>query len=306
MDLLDDILSTLELSSTLYFRAELTAPFSMSVPGEGQIIRFHIAIGGSCWIGLPNGDNTVFHSGDLIFVPHGSAYLLADSPDTATTPLAEIMKSHCFDGAGLLRYGGGGASATLICGYFDFAHPALHPIITSLPSLVHVESVRARQFVWVEQILAFMCEESRMQMESWRQIVRRLSEVIFIYVLREYMRIAPHKIGALAAITDPALGAALRAIHADPGQDWTIEKMAKMANTSRSVFAELFKANLGITPAKYLLMWRMQKASAMLERNRNNVAEVAERVGYASEAAFSRAFKEQFGVSPGQYRRGHR
>jgi transcriptional regulator GlxA family with amidase domain len=150
-----------------------------------------------------------------------------------------------------------------------------------------------------------MEEESRQQSEGWQQVVRRLSEVLFVHVLREYMQRAPHTTGALAALADPALGSALRALHADPAKAWTVENLAERANMSRSVFAESFKASLGITPAKYLLLWRMQKARALLERTRSNVASVAKQVGYASEAAFSRAFKECVGVSPGQYQREH-
>jgi AraC family transcriptional regulator, activator of mtrCDE len=303
MDILGDIISTLELRSTLYFRAELTAPYSISVPEDREVIRFHVANEGPCWIELPTGESARFSAGDLVLVPHGAAHVLANTPKAHPVPLPEVLAESGFDGTGPLVFGGGGARTVIVCGYFAFAHKVMHPVIASLPALIHVKGRAEHHYAWLEQLLAYMEGESKARPEAWGEVIKRVSEILFICVLREYMGNDPHSTGALTALADPHIGKALQAVHADPAADWSIGSLAARAAMSKTVFAERFRETMGLTPARYLASWRMHKARALLDRSRLSIREIAWQTGYTSEAAFNRVFKEHFGVPPGRYRR---
>ncbi len=302
MDLLGDILSALHLEATLYFRAELSTPFAIAVPEERDVIRFHVASEGPCRVALASGAEHRVQPGDLLLVPHGSAHVIADSPTTSPEPLAGVLERTGFDGTGPLVFGGGGPRCVLVCGHFAFSRELTHPVLESLPPLLHLPAGDRADFAWLEQILAHTEREARSRSEGWREIVRRLSEILLVYVLREYSGRSPHSTGALVALSDPQLGAALRAIHEQPGEDWHLEDLARRAGMSRTLFAARFRDALGLTPARYLTVWRMHQARLLLRRPELSAAEVAARVGYASEAAFSRIFKQHFGCPPGRYR----
>lgn len=303
MDVLGDILATLRLSSSLYFRADLSAPFSIAVPENRRVIRFHVASRGPCWIGLATGESVWGQDGDLILVPHGAAHVLADSPQTSTVPLSDVLTSASFDGAGPLVYGGGGTNSVIVCGYFSFQHEIVHPVIDSLPRLLHFSAGSSGRFRWIEQLLAYLEAEARDHVTGWQEVAQRLAEVLFICVLREYMGRSAHSTGGLMALADPRLGNALRAIHANPAADWSIAELASRAAMSKTVFAERFRAQLGVTPARYVVLWRMHKSRALLDRTDQPVGAIASSVGYESEAAFNRVFKAYFGSPPGRYRR---
>lgn len=303
MDILGDILSTLNLNTTLYFRAELTAPYSIAVPEDREEIRFHVANEGPCWIELPSGESTFFSAGDLVLVPHGTAHVLADSPRSPPVPLSNILVESGFDGTGPLVFGGGGTKTEVVCGHFSFAQEIIHPIIASLPALIHIKGDTERHYAWLEQLLAYMEAEAKSRPEAWAEVIKRVSEIIFIYVLREYMGKHPNSTGALMALADPQIGKALQAIHAEPATQWSVDALALKAGMSKTVFAERFRVALGLTPARYLTSWRMHKARALMERSNRSIREIAWEVGYESEAAFNRVFKENFGSPPGRYRR---
>jgi AraC family transcriptional regulator, activator of mtrCDE len=303
MDLLGDILSTLELHSTLYFRAELTAPFSIAVPADRAVIRFHVANEGPCRIELPSGEAAEFAAGDLILIPHGAAHVLSDSSRAVPFPLPNVMDVSRFDGTGPLVFGGGGRRTSLVCGHFAFKHPIMHPVIASLPALIRVEGSAKRHYAWLEQLLAYMEGESRSRSEAWEEVTKRLSEILFVYVLREYMVRHPHSTGALMALADTHMGKALQAIHAAPASDWTVESLAARAGMSKSAFAEHFRERLGVTPARYVVSWRMHKARMLLDRSERSIRQIAWDVGYESEAAFNRVLKAHFGSPPGRFRR---
>ena len=180
LDLLGDILSALELRATLYFRAELSAPFSIAVPEDRQFIRFHVASEGTCCIALPSGESEHLAAGDIVLVPHGAAHVLSDSAGTRSVPLGNVLEESAFDGTGPLVYGGGGARTVIVCGYFAFAHEIVHPVIASLPPLVHVRGHAERHYAWMEQLLAYIEGESRERSEAWSEIIKRLSEILFI------------------------------------------------------------------------------------------------------------------------------
>lgn len=303
MDVLDDIVTGLELRSSLYFRAELSAPFGVLVPEERCRIRFHVAGPGRSWVGLPSGDATFFEEGDLVLVPHGATHVVASAPGEPATPLETVLREHPLRD-GVLRAGGGGARASLVCGHFAFDEAVQHPLVASLPPLLHLDARAHAGFAWMPGLLEAAEREARSDGPAARAVARRLSEILFLQVLRAALAVEGPAVGFLGLVHDPEFGHVLRSVHADPGADWSLDALASLAGASRSAFACRFRARTGMTPMRYLAGWRMQKARRLLADSSLSVSEVGRRVGYASEAAFNRAFRDVVGAPPGRYRRG--
>lgn len=304
MDVLADIVKSLELRSQLYFRAELTAPFAVQVPEDRKRIRFHLTGRGRSWIGLPTGESAVFETGDLVLVPHGSAHIIASESELAgNAPLLDDVLTESPTQDGVLSTGGGGAPTSMVCGHFEFDETVVHPLLASLPALLHLKAIEGASFSWVPTLLEAVEAEARMDAPANAEVAQRLSEILFIQVLRAALQQPHESIGLLGLVDDPRLGRALRSIHENPGEDWSLDTLAAKAGTSRSVFSELFKARIGVTPMRYLTDWRMRQARTLLENGTQSVSEIGRCVGYASEAAFNRAFRESIGDAPGRYRR---
>lgn len=300
VDVLGEILAVLELSSELYFRAELSRPFAIAVPEQPGVIRFHVAAGEPCAIVLPGGEPVALGPGDLVLVPHGCAHVLADVPERPARPLASVLAESGFDGVGPLVFGGGGPRSVLVCGHFAFADTLLHPLVAGLPPLLHLRADAGAGYAWMEPVVRRMEREARSPALGSREVVRRLSEILLLEVLRA--RTEPGGLGALSALADPQLGRALQAMHAEPETDWSLDALARLAGHSRTLFVERFRERLGTSPMRYLATWRLLKARQLLARPGHSVAEVARRVGYTSESAFNRAFRERFGAPPGRFR----
>ena len=294
------MLGALDLRSQLYFRAELTTPFAVAVPAEPDVIRFHVVARGTCHIALDSGEAEQLHAGDLVLVPRGVAHLLADAPARDPVPLGHALAVSGFDGSGPLRAGGGGATSVLVCGHFAFGAGELHPILVSLPPLLVLRGEGSAGWAWVEALVRRVEQEAAVLRVGSGAVARRISEILLIEVLRAHA--AADDGSALAALTDPHLGRALTAIHAEPDAAWTLDALARCAGHSRTVFVERFRAHMGLAPMQYLQAWRMRMARRLLARADCSVSEVAHRVGYASDSAFHRAFREHFGVAPGALR----
>jgi AraC-like DNA-binding protein len=300
-DVLSEVLTTLELSTRLWFRAELSSPFSVAVPPEAGRVRFHVAAEGPCTISVGDLAPLEFGPGDLVMVPHGLPHVLSDSPDRPPSTLSSVIEASRFDGVGPLVHGGGGARTVVVCGQFSFGTGVLHPFLESLPPLMHVRADDATRYDWIEQVLRHIERESRIRPTGHLEVVRRLSEILLIEVLRGHA--GESGIDALSALVDPQLGRVLEAVHAEPEADWSLDALARIAGLSRTLFVERFRERMGVPPMRYLTQWRLQKARSLLSRAGSSVAEVSREVGYSSDSAFNRAFRGQFGATPGAFLR---
>lgn len=203
------------------------------------------------------------------------------------------------------HYGGGGAPTTIVSGFLSFDSASLRPITQLLPSLILVKADQA-QTLALHNTVRMLAAEMEVQSPGSEVVANRLAEVLFIQTLRAHIASGAEscKLGWLRAIFDPQIGAALQAVHADVNGSWTVETLAAAAGMSRSAFAVRFKELLGQTPLDYVTEWRMQKAVLLLKEEDKKLVEVAQSVGYESDAAFSKAFKRVVGVTPGEYRHG--
>lgn len=304
MDALTDILNTLRLKSSLYFRTELTAPWGIRVPSQGRVARFHIAIRGQCWLRIEGREQDVFMAnGDLVIISHGAGHILADSPATPPIDLADVYEEVAYPGEGPLVYGGGGAGCCLVCGEFAFDEEENHPLLDNLPPLLRVTGDQSYNAKWLDSIIGFIAHEAASLEPGANAIIDRLSEIIFIQVIRTTLASTREHIPFLSAFTDPRISSVLSEVHRAPGANWSVESLGQIANMSRSAFSNRFTELANMTPLQYVIFVRLQKASRMLLDTNHSLPAIAESVGYKSEAAFSMAFKRQFGLRPGEYRR---
>ena len=198
----------------------------------------------------------------------------------------------------------GPASAKVVCGFLACDAQPFNPLLENLPPVIKAGDPQDSDAGWLGQFIRFAMMESADKRAGGESVLAKLSELMFIEVVRRYLEALPaEQAGWLAGLRDPFVGKALSLMHGGPAQNWTIEKLAKEVGLSRSVLAERFTHLVGIPPMQYLAKWRMQIASGLLSDGSANVATVAAEIGYASEAAFSRAFKKMVGMSPSAWRR---
>ena len=306
MDILTDILDTLRFNGSLYFRTELTTPWSIHVPAKPGVARFHIVIRGQGWLRVEGQEQPLsITNGDLVVVPHGAAHTILDDLDTPERPLDDILDEVAYTGVGPLIYGGDGPGSCLVCGEFSFADMTMHPLLAHLPPMLHVPGSESFNKTWLDGALGFIAHEAIAGKEGSLAIINRLSEIIFIQVIRIFAEATQGHIPFLAALSDPQIKGALSQIHAQPASNWTIEKLGRAVGMSRSTFSNRFSELVGLSPRQYLILVRLQRAAHQLVTGEDALSTIAHNVGYQSEPAFSTAFKRQYGIRPGAYRQKH-
>lgn len=299
-DPLGEALHLLRMSGTFYFRSELTAPWGLAIPAMPDCLWFHVVTVGRA---LLDGRDTerVLRPGELALVPHGAGHRLRSDPDAPAPSVLDIPHEYVTDRYAILRHGGGGDATTLVCGAVRFDHPAARTLIAMLPPVLHVEP----RSEWLQITLRLMATEAAQLRPGGETVITRLSDVLVIQAIRDWMEIAPEaRTGWLGALRDPQIGRALALVQSDPSRDWTVAALAVEAAMSRSAFAARFTELVGEPAMRYVTRWRMHVALNRLIEGGATVGELADSLGYRSEAAFSRAFKRIVGVAPGTARRG--
>jgi AraC-like DNA-binding protein len=303
-DVLTTVVDALRLRSGVFCRSELRAPWGLSLPRSGYA-HFHVIERGSAWLRIDGREPVALAGGDLVVVPHGSGHTLGDSPRAKTRPLAEMAAGRASEaGCVVMRGGGEGAETRLVCGSFRFERPGAHPLVELLPPLIHLRPAENAAAEWLEATVRFLAWETRGAKPGTEAIVSRLTDVVFVQVLRAWIESLPEGRGGwLGALRDPRIGAALALVHRAPERPWTNASLAEAVGMSRSRFAARFAALVGEPPLAYVSRWRLETAGGLLQDGALGLGEIAARVGYLSEAAFSKAFRRRFGTPPGAFRR---
>ena len=305
MDLIDDILSTLNLKGALYFRTDFSGPWGVTVPNHAGAARFHLVIQGRCHVELSTGEKATLGPGDLILIPAGRSHTLCGQECCDAPPLETVLSEHGYRGDGVLILGEGDRhSATqMVCGHFTFRNGADHPLLRALPNVLLLSAAdRAREPLLDETLRLITQRIFETRPGSMASVVK-LSEAAFIELVRTSAAEENNLSAIMAAFEDKQIARALKCIHEQANGAWTVETLAREAGMSRSRFAERFRALLGVAPMAYLSEWRLQKALAMLDDTRSSVQQIAVETGYQSPAAFTRAFAGRFGLPPTEYRR---
>lgn len=302
VDLLSQVLTLIRLRGELIFSSELTAPWALQF--EAGSAYFHVVSEGTMEVRASDGRRITAAAGDLIVLPQGSGHSIG--VDGATpVPIREVLEAQMREQLAI-RLGGNGAMTQLITGAFRFEGDNMPTMLAVLPSLIHIsKALRSEEEAWVEGIAHFLLAEARVPHPGSSLMISRLIDVLVIRAMRTWVRTAPpEKRGWLGALADVRISRALKAIHDEPFRHRTVAELAGIAGMSRSSFAERFATLIGAAPLHYQTRWRLLLANEMLKGPDTRVSEVGRRVGYDSDAAFSRAFKAQFGYPPAQAMRG--
>lgn len=303
-DALGETLHPLRLSGTLYCRAELTEPWGLDLPPLEDCMMFHIVTRGRCRLETPGADPVTLEPGVLALVPHGAGHIMRSAPDAAATPLFDIPVEQLSERYEILRHGGGGEPAQTICVVVKFDHVAAENLVALLPPVLTLDVREADVDGWLYATLRFLSREARERRPGGEAVLTRLADVLVIQMIRAWIDSAPEgERGWLTALRDQQIGRALQAVHQRPERDWTVAALAREAGMSRTAFAARFTELAGEPAMRYVTQWRMRLARLRLRETAEPLSELAERFGYQSEAAFCRAFKRIFGMSPGSVRR---
>lgn len=320
-DILSDVLRSVRLSGAIFFEVDVASPWvaaappsrsiaPLVIPGAQHVIEYHVLIEGTCWARVTNPDNEPpirLSAGSIVAFPQGDTHVLASHPELNAKPdlsnfdqaaRAQSLPFH-------LDYcDGGPRTAHIICGFLGCDVAPFNPLIASLPRVVHIPDAYASDDGFLSHLIRATMREARAKGVGSGGVLAKLSELIFIEVIRRYAEALPADAGGwLTGLRDVGVGRALRLLHAETARDWTVASLAREAGLSRTVLAERFTELLGMPPMTYLANWRMQRASALLSAGPMSLSQVAGDVGYESEAAFSRAFKRSTGVSPARWRK---
>src|SRR5262249_36196759 len=267
-----------------------TAPFALAGGGAGG------------WV-TANGRRVRLEAGDLVVLFNSEGHSLRDVPDSRPETLEVVLEHKTAEGT--VRFGGGGALTQIVCGKFALDELQGRPgSLRHLPSLLHLRKGRWPQFAEFSATLRLLASEVRCRQPGSELAAGFLTEVLLIQILRVLLdRSRAPASGWLQALSDPPVAAALAAILDKPHHQWTLESLAAKAVLSRSLFAARFRERVGQTPMAYVAESRLRLAAQWLEETDLSVSEVFQRLGYASAAAFNRAFKRKYRLAPSAYRR---
>lgn len=302
MDVLADVLASTRVGAAIYGRVELRAPFAMRFDRTNKA-GFHVVQRGACWL-VPTGraEPIALAQGDVAMIPRGWSHTISDRP-------APPKGAHYAEVVAAQRAAKDRSppSVVLLCGAYEFDQSEPHPLVALLPQVMHATSLAplgAAQRSSLRPVVELLSEEIGSGKPGAETIARRLVDVLFLLVLREWIDRQPiGGAGWLGALRDGNTQRALAALHGEPSRDWSLETLAKASRTSRATLARKFTALVGEPPLAYLRRWRMTLAAKTLRERDVSLAELASELGYQSDAAFHKAFSRERGIAPGEYRR---
>lgn len=300
---LTDVLQSVRLETGFISRAMMRAPFAVHTDGLPVPI-FHAVASGTCWFRRDGDDEGhTLEVGDVVLLTRGDGHVLADAPGRVTVPLSTLPATQRRSHVDLVESRGRGPESHVLCGSFAFRHAASEAMLSLLPPLVVVRDRESTLVPWLARTLETLDAELDRDMPGSEVLITRLVDVLVVHVLRRCVLAGSARGGWSSALRDPKIGRALALVHRRPEAEWTASSLAAQVGMSRSAFFARFTELVGEPPAQYVTRWRMHVAADLMADARLSLGQLAERVGYGSEDAFSKVFKRTMGVSPGQYRR---
>jgi AraC-like DNA-binding protein len=316
-DLLTEILLGLRLDGVEYGRCVMKAPWAVAFPAQ-RSARFHFVATGGCWLRTQSTDWVQLNAGDAVLLPRGSFHILASAPDVPAVDIDSLARVAVSDNIYLVDGRAAGADAVssgsateatqndvLFCGALRFNLDPLHPLVTMMPEVMRAGELAQRDPT-VPALLEAMEREVAFDRIGACGILARLADVLASSIIRAWVECGcSDSTGWIAAVRCPKIGKVIAAVHADPERDWSVATLAELMGSSRSSFAEAFTRTMGESPAKYVAKVKMFEARRWIANDGMRIAVAADRLGYDSEASFSRAFKRVIGHPPSASRTGH-
>lgn len=306
-DLTSELLTGMRLYGVRYQRIEVAAPFGIrfnDAPGRAQL---HFVGRGPLLVKSAAGTIHTLQTGDALLIPHGKAHALLSAVDAATEDIAAFGSKPICDSVCAIAPAGtcdSERNIVLFSACMAFELGGMQPLINTMPDVMMVSTLLSK-YPEIQPILEAMERESTARQAGFASILSRLADVVAALIVRGWVESGCGQgSGLVQALRDPRLSLAIAAMHRDPGQSWSVEKLARVSGCSRSVFAERFQSATGMTPLRYLTELRMRLAAQRIGSGGEAVETVAFDLGYGSLAAFSRACKRIVGQPPGALRAG--
>ncbi len=317
-DILSNVLGAVRLSGAVFFDVAASSPWVAEappasmiadkvLPGAQHVIEYHVITSGSGWASLVESEAEPVRlaPGSVVMFPQGDRHTLSSRPEMRAKP--ELGMYDQPEGLSppfyLEQFGGGREQTRFICGFLGCDVLPFNPVIQALPRIVHIPDGYTAGDGWLSSLIKAIMQESNKRRAGADSVLSRLSELLFIEVVRCYMEsLPPGTRDWFTALSDPHAGRAIRLMHEDVRRPWTLAELAREVGVSRTILIERFKAYLGVAPMSYLFSWRMQIAAGMLAGGASSLSRIGSAVGYESEAAFSRAFKRATGMPPATWR----
>jgi AraC family transcriptional regulator, alkane utilization regulator len=337
VDVLSDTLRVVRLAGALFFTARFSPPWSVQSPSSEGFARllnaqadsitvFHMIVSGGCWIAFDGQPAFPVAAGDVVIFPHADAHIMYSHPEVPPTSnmtlqlLNHLQSVPPHEGIPRIDYSSEGEAVHFVCGYL-LCDQRFNPLIGSLPKFLLVcidrdgepkrvveglppwNVVHAEAGDWLDTTLRYTIQETNGERAGSSAMLPRLTELLFVELLRRYMQqLPPEYTSWLAAVRDPVVGSTLRLMHSYPERPWTVEELAHSVAVSRSALAQRFTTLVGESPMQYLQGWRMQLAQYLLGQTNLSIIDIADRTGYQSAAAFNRTFKRLVGQPPATWR----
>ncbi len=317
-DILSDVLNSLDICGSLLLHESYTAPWAISIPDVKQLgnllgvqtgtraVAFHLVERGYIELTSPQQGfaPVIVEAGEMVICFSGTPHQISQGTDPPSISVEHIL------GGGEIPFRcsaeARGSSLLCLCGVFYLRDTHLNPLFAALPPILHAPVSQAETFQNLTGVANLIAKELDKQAEGSNFMVERLMELLCAGAVRSYMkRLQPQDPSWLTGLRDPIVSQALAKIHAQPGDDWSVDSLAQSVDLSPSRFAARFKATLGEGPMTYVSKWRIHLASRLLNRTEKNVSEIASEVGYENLAAFTRAFKRHVGETPSTWRMHH-
>ncbi len=302
-DGLSELLLRLTVSSTV-FCFFMSAPWGFKVPAR-PMPAFHIMTTGGGWLEVEGLREPIrLGPGDLTILPRGQGHIVRDSPRTRSLLRLDRILAEGQPEDGRYTLDGGGAAAELLCGGFAIDPVAGKPLLAILPEVIHLKSAEGPAPEWHKGLVAMIAAEMASMGPGSQAVITRLTDALLAQALRHTVVEVDKSLDKTSAFSDPRIARALRLMRDHPDQPWTVPKIAAAVSLSRSAFAQRFRTAMGETPMQHLTRYRMSRAAEYLRVSNAGIGEIARLTGYESEVSVSKAFRRQFGVSPGAYRKG--
>jgi AraC-like DNA-binding protein len=318
MDALSDVLRAAQLNGGVFLQAEFTAPWCVSVNVTTQfwapflgptahLIPYHYVLEGDLQVVVEGGKPQRLGSGELVLFPRNDGHVLGSNPALPPVMASDVIVPSPRGELATIHHGGGGAPTRMICGFLGCESVQGNPVVATLPAAMILKVEDTGPAEWIRSTFQYAAQEVASGRPGSATVLAKLSELLFVEAVRRYVEDLPaDQTGWLAGLRDPLVARTLALMHGDITRAWSVDELGREAGMSRSALADRFSRLIGMAPMHYLAHWRMQVAAQRLRGTNASLAQVAELVGYDSEAAFSRAFKKAFGSSPATWRRSAR
>ena len=319
MDALSDVLRVAHLTGGVFLRAEFFAPWCISsrltpehcspvLGPASHMMIFHYVAEGEVHIQIEGEqDEDLIEAGEVVLLPRNDMHLMGSDLRLPAVPGKEVIRPPRDGGLFSIHHGGTGSCTRMVCGFLGCASTEGNPVISSLPPLLRVKLQQGGAAEWIRSTFQYAAEEVSAGRPGSETVLAKVSELLFVEAVRRYAEELPDgRTGWFSGLRDPHVARALALLHRDITRRWTVDELGREVGMSRSALADRFIRLIGVPPMHYLAAWRMQVATGKLRDTSGSLAQVAETVGYDSEAAFSRAFKKAFGTAPATWRRSNR